>query len=337
MKKWFLLAVVILAVGLSIVFLRPTPTDNLQTVRIGWQTPLATQGQLIQVLKNTDILEKNGFKAEFVPFSFGSPQVEAAAAGSLDVIFVGDQPALNLVSKGAPWRLTSQLFETRVALLVPPGSKLTLEQMKDKTIASPFGSVAHREAIFFERGAGLDPSTDVKNINVDILEIADLVQSNRWGKIDAVAVWEPSVTRFIERGFAKPIAETKTLGVVAASQAFLGKSDNAERLNKVVADAWKFLLQNPRLANEWYIKDANLDYTQDFLMQALALDRNGKLVAATGSGPRADPGKVNIALTDQDKCTLLRGIRWAKDQGIIQKTPDPASVVYGGSLPSCAD
>ncbi len=35
---------------------------ELTKLRIGWQVPWATQGQLVQILKHTDILEKNGLK-----------------------------------------------------------------------------------------------------------------------------------------------------------------------------------------------------------------------------------------------------------------------------------
>src|SRR5208337_2250443 len=69
-------------------------------VRIGWQIPAATQAQIVQVLKRTDVLKSHGLEADFVSFSYGAPQIEAALAGKLDVIFAGDQPAINLISKG---------------------------------------------------------------------------------------------------------------------------------------------------------------------------------------------------------------------------------------------
>jgi ABC-type nitrate/sulfonate/bicarbonate transport system substrate-binding protein len=340
MKKWVSLAVAAALIGFAIWFMQagPKPKENLQVIRIGWQTPLATQGQIVQVLKNSDILERNGFKAEFVEFSFGSPQVEAAAAGKLDVIFVGDQPALNLVAKGAPWKLTSELFETRVGLMVPPGSSLKPDQLKGKTVASPFGSVAHREAMFFARNAGIDLPSDVNNVSIDILEIASLVKSRKpWGKIDAVAVWEPSVTLFTSQGLATPIAEAKTLGVVAASDAFLATGNSADRLNKVVSEAWQFLLQNPKLANDWYIEDSKQAYTNDYLMQALKLDRNGSLLPAPGTQGRADSSKVSIAFTDQDLCTLQRGLKWAKDQGLVKVVPPAQSFLYGHKQLRCLE
>jgi ABC-type nitrate/sulfonate/bicarbonate transport system substrate-binding protein len=79
-------------------------TGEAVPIRIGWQIPAATQGQVLQVLKRTSLLEMHGLKPVFVPFSYGGPQVEAAFAGQLDVFFAGDQPAFNLIARGAGGR-----------------------------------------------------------------------------------------------------------------------------------------------------------------------------------------------------------------------------------------
>jgi hypothetical protein len=51
-------------------------------IRIGWQIPAATQAQIVQVLKRTDILDSHGLDPSLVPFSYGGPQVDAAFAAS---------------------------------------------------------------------------------------------------------------------------------------------------------------------------------------------------------------------------------------------------------------
>ena len=98
---------IILSLGLLVVLAvlavqarAQSATPSAVPVRIGWQIPAATQGQVLQVLKRTSVLEAHGLKPIFVPFSYGGPQVEAAFAGQLDVFFSGDQPALNLIARG---------------------------------------------------------------------------------------------------------------------------------------------------------------------------------------------------------------------------------------------
>ena len=148
------LALAVMSVGAACK--NPSAEKKLVPVRIGWQIPLSTQAQIVQVLKNTKILENHGLKADFVPFSYGGPQSEAALAGKLDVIFVGDQPAINLVARGGKWKIVSRLFYTRTAVMVPLGSPIQkMEDLRGKTVASPFGSVAHREATLKEKAADL--------------------------------------------------------------------------------------------------------------------------------------------------------------------------------------
>ena len=132
---------------------------------------------MLEVLKNTDLLNQHGLDGQFTGFSYGGPQVEAALAGNLDVILVGDQPVVNLISKGAKWKIVCRLFYTRTAIMVPLKSDIDkMADFKGKTLASPFGSVAHREATLKEKAAGLNPDKDVSNLNTDILEISTLVQ-----------------------------------------------------------------------------------------------------------------------------------------------------------------
>ena len=294
--------------------------STIQHLKIGWQIPLATQGQIVQVLKNTKILKDQGFEAEFIPFSFGSPQVEAAKSGDLDIIFVGDQPALNLIGGDAPWKLTSVLFETRVAIMTSPNSTVSLDNLNGAKIASPFGSVAHREAIFLEQDLGLNPNHDVKNLNVDILEIGAMVQSGlNWPNIDAIAVWEPSVTLFKEKGLARSLKEVKTLGVVAASNKFLENRDAARRFQLAVNQAWEYLLKNTEKANGWYIQDTGLNYTNEFLLKALSVDRNGA---------KGNSQEVNLQFTDSDILTLKRGMEWAKNQGYIKRNLSVEKIIW---------
>ena len=47
-------------------------------IRIGWQMPAVTQAAIVQVLKRTDVLARHHLEPSLVPFSFGTPEVEAA-------------------------------------------------------------------------------------------------------------------------------------------------------------------------------------------------------------------------------------------------------------------
>lgn len=171
--------IAILIVSLAILSaIPPTPgycaedVETLIPIRIGWQIPAVTQAGIVQVLKRTDVLARHRLDPSFVPFSYGTPEVEAAFAGELDVFFAGDQPAINLLTYGGKWKIVARLYYDNVAAIVPPESQiLKIEDLKGRTVASPFGSTAHREASREQQFSGLDPDSEVENLNMDILDI----------------------------------------------------------------------------------------------------------------------------------------------------------------------
>ncbi len=308
--------VVVIAIGACVALKsywnkRNADDPTAVTVRIGWQIPLATQGQIVQVMKRTDILQKNGLNGKFVPFSYGGPQSEAALAGELDVIFVGDQPAINLIARGGKWKIVSRLFYTKTAIMVPPGSPIQkIEDLRGKNVASPFGSVAHREAILKEQAAGLDVDKDVNNINLDILEIANVVQAGgtqSWGKIDAVAVWEPSTSLFESKNLAKVVDFTRTLGVVAMSDDFIAKHpDAAVAFLVAVRQAWFHFATHTDEVNRWYIDDAKLSYSPEILAMAAKVEPNYSA---------REHKDIDLTISEEHIGTLNKGAAWSFERG----------------------
>jgi len=63
-------------------------------LRIGYSTRTPLHAALGEVFRNTDILEKHGFDAEFVPFVRGKDQHEACASGAVDATFSCEVPAI---------------------------------------------------------------------------------------------------------------------------------------------------------------------------------------------------------------------------------------------------
>ncbi|MCX6580144.1 MAG: NrtA/SsuA/CpmA family ABC transporter substrate-binding protein [Candidatus Aminicenantes bacterium] len=281
------------------------------SVQIGWQIPLATQGQIVQVLKQTDILETHGLEANFIPFSYGGPQSEAALAGELDVIFVGDQPVINLIARGGKWKIVSRLFYTKTAIMVPMNSSIRkIEDLRGKTVASPFGSVSHREAILKEQSAGLNADKDVNNINMDILEISNVVQSGgdkSWGKIDAVGVWEPSTSLFEANKLARVVDYTRTLGVVAISDDFMAKHPGETvKFLRAILEAWAYFAAHTDQVNQWYIKDAKLSYTPEILKMAASVEPNYNAKSIKD---------IDLDLNDEHIKTLEKGAEWSFERG----------------------
>ena len=280
-------------------------------VRVGWQIPAATQAQIVQILKRTNVLESHGLEAEIVPFSYGGPQIDAALAGKLDVVFAGDQPAINLVAKGGKFKIVARLFYDRIAVMVPHRSMIRdIKDLRGKTVAVPFESSAHREVILQEQAAGLDADTEVKNENMDVLGIRNRVLlggDDKWGNIDAVAVWEPSVSLFELGGFARTLSSTRTLGVVAVSEDFIAKHPEAAvKFLVSITQAWEYFSKHSDQVRQWYIDDVQLGYTPEVLLAAAKVDPNF-------SAKSLDD--IDLRLTEDLTATLERDAAWARERG----------------------
>ncbi|MEH6637350.1 MAG: NrtA/SsuA/CpmA family ABC transporter substrate-binding protein [Halioglobus sp.] len=306
----FCLSVFVILTLLSVECRAVETEREFVPIRIGWQMPAATQGQIVQVLKRTNVLEAHGLDPSLIPFSYGGPQVEAAFAGELDVVFSGDQPAINLIARGGKWKIVARLYADRVATITPTGSSIrALVDLKGKTVASAFGSVGQRDTVLQQRAAGLDPNVDVSNKNVDILEISHRVLAGgveSWGEIDAAVVWEPLLSRLRLKGLARVLTSKPSLGVVSISDDFVNNHpEAAAQFLVALIRAWEFLARDPDSVMQWYVEDTQLDYTPNELIAA-RLDRN------FGAGSLSE---IDMNLRAEHIATLEQGAAWGRTVG----------------------
>jgi ABC-type nitrate/sulfonate/bicarbonate transport system substrate-binding protein len=85
--------------------------EELKTIRIGWQPTTTVEAQIAHTLAKTDILAKNGLKAEMTMFSFGPAVNEALISGAIDVGFIGDMPSVSLAAAGGPTTIIARQSE----------------------------------------------------------------------------------------------------------------------------------------------------------------------------------------------------------------------------------
>ncbi len=279
-QKIITLIIVLLAiVSIFLIFNSKEENKELTTLRIGWQTPWATQGQLTQILKHTSILRDNGLQGDFKGFSSGPPLNEAALAKEVDVLFTADQPAATLISKSNDWVIIGRLMYNRVSLYVPPNSSIkNISDLKGKTVAMPFGAAAQRMVLRVEKEAGLDPAKDVKNINLGIYEQSDLVKSSRagkWGEVDAMAGFDPTPAIFEEKGLIRYLHTENVVSLIVMSKEFIAKNPNApENFLDSMKEAYIFYRLNASAADNWFIEESKLNVSINALKTSAAVEPN---------------------------------------------------------------
>lgn len=318
MKKNLIVLVVVVIAIIAIIYsfgdrsiLEQTEIEN---IRIGWQIPWATQGQLTQILKNTDLLEKNNLRGEFKGFEYGGPLNEAALAGEVDVLFTADQPAAILMSKNSDWKVIGRLMYNRTTLYVPPHSPIqTVADLKGKTVAMPFGAAAQRMALKAEQDAGLDPKKDVNNINLGMLEQNDLIKDVnvvKWDKIDAMAGFDPIPAVFEEKGLVRNLAEGKIVSLIVMNSKYIEQHPNAPvQFLKAFHSAYDYYRQNIEQANTWFTEGSNLNITPGALAIASAIEPN---VGATSSDD------IYLDFKDEDYNIMQEAAEFLLSQGILK-------------------
>jgi len=291
-----------------------TPPTELTNIRIGWQVPWATEGQLTQVLKNTDILQKNGLKAEFKGFNYGPPLNEAALAGEVDVIFTADQPAATLISKNPNWIIIGRLMYNRVSLYVPPKSSIeTVVDLKSKTVGMPFGAAAQRMALKAEQDAGLDPKKDVNNVNLDIYEQSDLVrdpEAAKWGKMDALAGFDPTPAIFEEKGLIRTLAVGKVVSVIVMSKDYIQVYPEAPiKFLKAFYDAYDYYRNNGSIADDWFTGESKLTITPKALQIAAGVEPNLSVNSAS---------EIRLGFNDEDYAIMQEAADFIFNQSLVK-------------------
>jgi len=296
MKK--IITTILLMIAIFALSINLAAANDLTKIRIGWQIPWATQGQLVQILKHTDILEKNGLEAEFVGRTYGPVLNEIAMAGGIDVVLTADQPAAALFSKDKGWIGVGRLMYNRTLTYVPPKSPVnTLAELKGKTIGIPIGAAAERITVAALQGAGLDPQKDVKIINLGIREQGPLVigkkDASRWDNIDALSGFDPTPAIFEAKGLIKVLDIGKVCSVVLMNENFINKhSGVAQQLMQAMFDAYDYYRQNIEQVNDWFMKEAGLkDANQEACNVAASIEPNVWVKSR---------GDIRVTFTEED-------------------------------------
>jgi len=144
----------------------------------------------------------NGVTVRWFPYNAGPSAMEALVAGSIDMTYVGPNPALNTYfrSRGGEIRLVAGAASGGAALLVRPAANIsTPADFRGKTVATPqFGNTQDIAARVWLKAQGFHVTQSGGDVSVLPTANPDQLTLFRQGRIDAVWTVEPWVSR-IER------------------------------------------------------------------------------------------------------------------------------------------
>jgi sulfonate transport system substrate-binding protein len=146
-----------------------------------------------ELSKVTGAFDDAPYKIKFARFDYGPPLVQAAAAGDIDLGFVGTVPPITGAAKQYGFKIVgtqhgADATKSAENIIVPKDSPLkTLSDLKGKKIAIPQGSSAHGLALLALKSVGLTP----KDVELVYLSPAAGATAFNTGKVDAWSIWNP--------------------------------------------------------------------------------------------------------------------------------------------------
>jgi aliphatic sulfonates family ABC transporter substrate-binding protein len=234
-SRWLALAAALLLAPLN------SNAQDLKPIKIGYQT-----GEINVILSyalGTGLFKAHGLEVTTGQFPAGPAMLPALAAGEVDIAWMGEFPAVTGYSNGLPLEILfmERLDLTNVRLVVSPEAGVAaLPDLKGKRVGVAIGSTSHYHLLRALEKANLK-ATDLTLVN---LTPANMPPAYVAKQIDAAFVWEPNVGA-MERNGAKPITNTKSLGMITggvwvARKAFTGSSpDTVQRFLKAWDQAQK--------------------------------------------------------------------------------------------------
>ena len=254
----------------------------------------------------------DGFKISLHNFTNGPQQIEAIAAGELDIVQYGDVPTTNSYANNAGVHVISNLWSSddAYALLAGPDSGISQpSDLKGKTVAIGIGTNNHQFLLkVLEAGGLTEADINILNISSGSDQLASLIE----GSVDAITTTQPNFDSYAEKSGGKIIVTNKDYNLAATF--ILATDDFATKNPDTVARVLKVLDQT----NKWI--EENLDESV-----TIVADYFG--IAEADARKYWDTRVFDIGWSDELTETLGATVEYEYAQGLIKAKFDPNDAI----------
>jgi NitT/TauT family transport system substrate-binding protein len=214
---------------------------------------------------------------QWFTYNAGPSAMEAMFAGSLDITYVGQGPALNahLKSRGAEVRIISGAANGGAALVVKADSPInTPADFRGKKIATPqLGNTQDISCRAWLKAQGFNITQTGGDVLVVPTANPDQLPLFQNGSVDAVWTVEPWVTRLERDANGKAFLEDSDVLTtwLASSVKFLGAHrDLAKKIAAANVELTEWIRANPEEAQKKLIAELKAETRADFALEAVA-------------------------------------------------------------------
>ncbi len=177
-------------------------------------------------------LKKQGVRVVWYDFESGPPMNDSIAKGETDICLYGDVPTVSAIEVGCTREVVgiSAQAADSYAMVVPNNSPIkSAADLKGKKVATTLGSTGHNMVDKYLSTAGLT----INDIELVSATPADMPYMVRNGIVDAISVWEPSITRLVDNGDCRILAQGSDCGLEGINT-IVGRKEYCEANPEVV-------------------------------------------------------------------------------------------------------
>jgi aliphatic sulfonates family ABC transporter substrate-binding protein len=282
-----------------------------------------------------DLFAKEGLELNLIRFTAGPPFFAAFQSGSIDVGFMGFQPAVTAVAQGIPVKIVAVENDAGGAegLVVRQDSGIKrLADLRGKKVATKRGSSAHTALLTGLQVGGLK-ETDIQLIDLDVTA---LLPAFRKGDIEAAWYWEPWMG-LLKREGGTVVTTDRDINLpvgilwVAREKWLQDNKEAMQRLLKVLDKAAMRIREEPQVVSKLVAK--RLELTEEHVLEVLTKQAswptNSESVAETY------PFSMSEQATAAGKGlagVLADNAKFQQNAKIIQSQPDFTKSVDPGPL-----
>ena len=255
-----------------ILFCVSAPSALAETIRVGhFPNVTHVQGLVAHHLSRTghgwfeERLGKN-VKVEWYVYNAGPSAIEAILAGSIDLTYVGPNPALNAYAKsnGEEIRILAGAAAGGAALVVQADSQLKQPaDFRGKTIATPqLGNTQDIACRAWLANGGLKITQTGGEAFIVPTANPDQISLFQQRKLDAVWTVEPWVSRLEREAGGKVLFEQSKDSVtvlVSGAKFMRAKSELARKFVQAHRELTEWILAHPQEAQKMVLEELSVD------------------------------------------------------------------------------
>jgi ABC-type nitrate/sulfonate/bicarbonate transport system substrate-binding protein len=272
--------------------------------------PSGMNGQIVVTMDKANIAKANGLYAQFLPFQYGPPMMEALAAGSLDIVVTSMMPVASYASKiPGDIKVVAIVNTSSHALMVAKDSDVNgPASLTGKKVGVSFGSDSHLDTLIWLRENGLTGKVSLINI-----QPGDLATSLSNKSVDAIVIRQPQVLRLQQQSEAKIIKSWSLDYISIAKVKFI--KEHPEEMRKYLSalrDSAFFMVKNPEQSASWF---ADYLRTDRAIIEEAAKEDPRHLVT--------DISQIDLSVKSIDRQMIEIKLREAYEEKLIRERVDP--------------